>query len=206
VSQSSFRALAIKGWRGVWFAAIATTAIGTAAAVDVPITVFQGPWVAGVTYAPGAIVTYEGASYISILQSTHFAPATHAAYWKVLDAAGAMGPAGPPGPQGPPGPTGPSGTQGLFGSNPLSSEDNGVTGAPCTVGSLMLTLAVVYPSGNYLPANGGLVLISANTQALFDILGTTYGGDGVYYFGLPDLRPVAPNQTAYLICYTGVYP
>lgn len=35
--------------------------------------------------------------------------------------------------------------------------------------------------------NGQLLSISAN-QALFALLGTTYGGDGVQTFGLPDLR------------------
>ena len=42
--------------------------------------------------------------------------------------------------------------------------------------------------------NGQLLSISQNT-ALFSILGTTYGGDGVQTFGLPDLRGrVAVNQ------------
>lgn len=47
-------------------------------------------------------------------------------------------------------------------------------------------------AGNYAPENwalcdGSLLLISAN-QALYSILGLTYGGDGVVNFGLPDLR------------------
>jgi len=46
--------------------------------------------------------------------------------------------------------------------------------------------------GNFAPrewayCNGQLLSINAN-QALFSILGTTYGGDGRTTFGLPDLR------------------
>ncbi len=47
-------------------------------------------------------------------------------------------------------------------------------------------------AGNFAPRNwalceGQLLAISSN-QALFSILGTTYGGDGRTTFGLPDLR------------------
>src|ERR1700730_13302668 len=47
-------------------------------------------------------------------------------------------------------------------------------------------------AGNFAPggwavANGQLLSISQNT-ALFSLLGTTYGGDGVSTFALPDLR------------------
>lgn len=50
--------------------------------------------------------------------------------------------------------------------------------------------------GNFAPrgwamCNGQLLPISSNS-ALFSILGTTYGGDGVSTFGLPDLRGRAP--------------
>jgi microcystin-dependent protein len=44
---------------------------------------------------------------------------------------------------------------------------------------------------------GQLLLIQQN-QALYSIIGTRYGGDGVTTFGLPDLRgraPVMPNGT-----------
>ncbi|MCB0663606.1 MAG: phage tail protein [Saprospiraceae bacterium] len=50
--------------------------------------------------------------------------------------------------------------------------------------------------GNFEPrtwafCNGQLLPISQNT-ALFSILGTTFGGDGVSTFGLPDLRGRVP--------------
>ncbi len=50
--------------------------------------------------------------------------------------------------------------------------------------------------GNFAPrgwamCNGQLLSIAQNT-ALFSILGTTFGGDGVTTFGLPDLRGRVP--------------
>jgi microcystin-dependent protein len=51
---------------------------------------------------------------------------------------------------------------------------------------------IIMFGGNFAPRNwalcdGQLLAISQN-QALFSILGTTYGGDGRTTFGLPDLR------------------
>ncbi len=46
------------------------------------------------------------------------------------------------------------------------------------------------PKG-WAPCNGQLMSIQQN-QALFAILGTTYGGDGVTTFALPNLRGRAP--------------
>ncbi len=56
--------------------------------------------------------------------------------------------------------------------------------------------SVVLFAGNFAPrgwafCNGQLLPISQN-QALFSILGTTYGGDGRTTFALPDLRGRAP--------------
>lgn len=50
--------------------------------------------------------------------------------------------------------------------------------------------------GNFAPrgwafCDGGLLPIS-NNEALFSLLGTTYGGDGRQTFGLPDLRGRSP--------------
>jgi microcystin-dependent protein len=52
--------------------------------------------------------------------------------------------------------------------------------------------------GNFAPRNfafcNGQLLPIANNQALFALLGTTYGGDGVTTFALPDLRSRLPVQ------------
>jgi microcystin-dependent protein len=68
--------------------------------------------------------------------------------------------------------------------------------------------------GNFAPAgwafcNGQLVPISQN-ETLFQVIGTTYGGDGQNTFGLPDLRGRRPvhqglslNGTSYPIGQAG---
>jgi hypothetical protein len=123
---------------------------------------------------------------------------------------GATGPAGPAGVAGPTGATGPAGPAGpdaladafvgKFGTstgNALASN-----GTDCTLGSILLT-ATIRAVGT--PANGQLLLINQNT-ALFSLLGTTYGGNGVTTFALPDLRALAPNNMTYSICDQGVFP
>ncbi len=52
-------------------------------------------------------------------------------------------------------------------------------------------------SFNFAPKNwalcNGQILSIAQNQALFSLLGTTYGGNGVTTFALPDLRTLAPG-------------
>ena len=55
-------------------------------------------------------------------------------------------------------------------------------------------------AGNFAPkswafCDGRLLAINTN-QALFSLLGTTYGGDGITTFALPDLRNRVPVGTA----------
>lgn len=58
------------------------------------------------------------------------------------------------------------------------------------LGQIMLTAFNFAPRGFAL-CNGQLLSISQN-QALFSLLGTQYGGDGITTFALPDLRGRAP--------------
>lgn len=68
-------------------------------------------------------------------------------------------------------------------------------------------------AGNFCPeyfeyCNGQLLQINQN-QALYSLLGTQYGGDGVHTFGLPNLNKtlLLPNTTLkYIICTQGLYP
>jgi microcystin-dependent protein len=68
------------------------------------------------------------------------------------------------------------------------------------------------PSG-FMNCDGTLLPIAQNT-ALFSLLGTTYGGNGVSDFALPDLRPAGdggprqwdPSDPRYLIVVQGVFP
>jgi len=54
--------------------------------------------------------------------------------------------------------------------------------------------------------DGALLPISQNT-ALFSLLGTTYGGDGVSTFALPNLKGKEPvDGLHYYIALVGIYP
>ena len=148
---------------------------------------------------------------------------------------GAAGPIGAPGPIGPTGPLGPAGSQGPNGpagatgstgaagpqgpagtvpanltaiSNQLGT--NGYTGAlfnpgsTCTLGDILLSVNA-YGGATAVPADGRIVAIATNT-ALFSLLGTNFGGDGMTTFALPDLRSFAPQGLQYSICVLGVFP
>jgi microcystin-dependent protein len=52
-------------------------------------------------------------------------------------------------------------------------------------------MSFVFPPKNWALCNGQLLPINQN-QALFSLLGTTFGGDGRVNFGLPDLRGRVP--------------
>jgi microcystin-dependent protein len=63
-------------------------------------------------------------------------------------------------------------------------------GSDAYVGELFLFSGTFCPKSTA-PAAGQMMAISQNV-ALFSILGTTYGGDGITTFGLPDLRGRTP--------------
>src|SRR5688572_9082000 len=58
------------------------------------------------------------------------------------------------------------------------------------IGEIRLVGFTFAPRG-WLFCDGSVLLINQN-QALFSILGTNYGGDGVTFFNIPDLRGRAP--------------
>jgi len=59
---------------------------------------------------------------------------------------------------------------------------------------------------NWAPCAGQLLPINQN-QALFSLLGTTFGGDGTTNFALPNLQGKAPaSGLQYYIALNGVYP
>jgi microcystin-dependent protein len=71
------------------------------------------------------------------------------------------------------------------------------------IGALMC-VAFDYPPKGWAKCDGSLLPIAQNA-ALFSLLGTTYGGDGVQTFRLPDLRgraPVSSGQGPGLSSYT----
>jgi Phage Tail Collar Domain/Collagen triple helix repeat (20 copies) len=145
----------------------------------------------------------------------------------VVGPAGATGPkgstgvAGPAGPAGPVGPAGATGATGSAASVPANLttlsqhlSTNGVSytgsetfiwpGGPCTIGDIVLSVNG-YSGGSLLPADGRILPIAPNT-ALFSLVGTNFGGNGTSNFGLPDLRPFAPQGLQYSICAEGLFP
>jgi microcystin-dependent protein len=134
---------------------------------------------------------------------------------------GPPGPQGEQGEQGPPGPQGEQGEQGPPGGSVMtggSQQHDNMQPSLCI--NYIIALQGIYPSrtgpvttsadpfigeikmfaGGFAPrgwafCDGQLLAISSN-EALFSLLGTTYGGDGRTTFALPDLRgrvPVHPG-------------
>jgi microcystin-dependent protein len=62
------------------------------------------------------------------------------------------------------------------------------------LGEIMLVAFDITPRG-WADCNGQLLPINQN-QALFSLLGTTYGGNGITTFALPDLRGRVPMHAA----------
>jgi hypothetical protein len=56
-----------------------------------------------------------------------------------------------------------------------------------------------------LPADGRTLQIASYT-ALFSLIGTNFGGDGVTTFKLPDMRPFTLQGLQYSICASGIFP
>ena len=76
---------------------------------------------------------------------------------------------------------------------------------PIFLGSIQIFAFNFAPVG-WLPCQGQLMEIAQNT-ALYNLLGTTYGGDGNTTFALPNLPPLASGGPAYYICVVGgVFP
>ena len=79
----------------------------------------------------------------------------------------------------------------------------GTTGSDCVISEIRLTAGGVTAGG--LPASGQTLSINSY-QALYSLIGNTYGGDGSTTFKLPDLRNLAPDHMTYSICVAGIFP
>jgi hypothetical protein len=139
---------------------------------------------------------------------------------------GDTGATGPQGATGPAGPTGATGATGATGPNTVSTDSslqgNGSPNNPLglsgfgqntgqavagrgqteTLGEIILSAGFV---ANGIPCDGQLLSIQQNA-ALFSLLGTTYGGDGLTTFALPNLQADAPNGLTYSIITQGIFP
>lgn len=74
---------------------------------------------------------------------------------------------------------------------------------------------VVTFAGDFAPRNwafcDGAIMDIMHNSALFSILGTTYGGDGMRTFALPKIKEIpnphnASKPIRYIICTSGVFP
>jgi len=73
------------------------------------------------------------------------------------------------------------------------------------IGEIRLFAFTFAPKG-WVACQGQLLPIRQN-QAVFALLGTTYGGDGSETFALPNLQGAAPlAQGTWCVCLQGVFP
>ena len=73
------------------------------------------------------------------------------------------------------------------------------------IGAIQLLAFNFAPQG-WMRCDGTLLAIS-QYQALFALIGTTYGGDGRSTFALPNLKGKEPvPELAYCICVNGIFP
>jgi len=73
------------------------------------------------------------------------------------------------------------------------------------VGQIQLFSFPYAPSG-WAPCEGQVLSIAQN-QALYSLIGTTYGGNGTTTFALPDLKGKAPDPGMnYYIALEGIFP
>ncbi|HEY1904976.1 MAG TPA: tail fiber protein [Myxococcaceae bacterium] len=122
--------------------------------------------------------------------------------------AGGAGPAGPPGAQGTPGNVDPNVTAFLARFGDAGTDNSTPTSGDCFsggyIGQVFLFAGSFPPRGTAF-AHGQLLPIAQN-QALFSLLGTTYGGDARTTFALPDMRGLEPAGVNYVICIGGIFP
>ena len=75
------------------YAASINTALGAPVnTAPAAVTCFRGAWSSTASYAPGQVVTYNAANYMSLVQNTNMSPLTSFADWSILDASAAKGP------------------------------------------------------------------------------------------------------------------
>jgi microcystin-dependent protein len=82
---------------------------------------------------------------------------------------------------------------------------------PTPLIGLIQLYAFGYAPLGYLLCNGAVLTIDETTRALFTLIGSTFGGNGVTTFGLPDMTGARPeNVDSKFMCYyiarDGYYP
>lgn len=96
-----------------------------------------------------------------------------------------------------------------FVSIPIAAGPATAASAQTFVGQVLMLASTYCPQG-YIAANGALLSIPQNS-ALFSLLGTRFGGDGIRTFALPNLGGHSQgsnttNSLSVCIAVQGVYP
>ena len=89
-----------------------------------------------------------------------------------------------------------------FGTNVQNGRES--SNPACIIGQILLSAAQNVNAGG-IPCDGRLLQISQNVP-LFALIGTTYGGDGITTYAVPDMRSITPNNMTYSICELGIFP
>ena len=77
-------------------------------------------------------------------------------------------------------------------------------GHSCALAEVTLFAGTFAPTG-WDFAHGQILRTDMN-QALFSLLGSTYGGNGTTTFALPNLSGLEPDGVNYIVCTAGVFP
>jgi microcystin-dependent protein len=72
------------------------------------------------------------------------------------------------------------------------------------IGSVLLVPYTYIPDG-WLPCVGTLLPIQ-DYETLFNLIGTTFGGNGNETFAVPNLQNICPTGMMYIIAYVGYFP
>jgi len=72
------------------------------------------------------------------------------------------------------------------------------------IGMVMLVPYTYLPDG-WVACTGTLLPI-ADHDALYVLIGTTYGGNGSTNFAVPNLQNICPVGMMYIICTVGLFP
>ena len=99
----------------------------------------------------------------------------------------------------------------LFGDDALEGNPPfvkaGLGDAECFMSEVTLLAATTHHPSSWAPAEGQLIPINQN-EALYDLIGTTYGGDGMHNFALPNLkdlgRAASVTTFASMVCILAV--
>ena len=84
-------------------------------------------------------------------------------------------------------------TANVFTSNKVNADTSSINSADPFIGEIMM-VGYNFAPRNWAFCSGQLLSISQN-QALFSLLGTSFGGDGRTTFGLPDLQGRVPMHS-----------